>query len=127
VVITYKTIQEGKTEYLTQKYYSNIYNKTIPRNESVIFNNNGYDYIMHSYILRPRNIFLGNENTYLNTKNYCKLLKKQNIKWMITSKNIGLNFELPNYNLQLTKTIPQNINNSQFYIYKLKTTQNCIN
>jgi hypothetical protein len=117
--ITYRTIKDGNTEKAQQNYYSKIYNKTISHNESVIFYFDNY--LMHSYILSPRYVFLdlNDEKSFLNFDKYSILMSKYHIKWLITDDNYGQNIFFQNYKLELKETISTKNNASKGYIYKI--------
>lgn len=118
-LITYKLMNEGKTEKSMREYYLNIYNKTIPDNESIIFCNHNYDYILQGYIFRPGNIFIGNENTYLETDRYSALINKYKINWLITKNNLGQNMKFKYYCLELNEIFNTYGSMSKVYIYKI--------
>jgi hypothetical protein len=117
--ITYKLINEGKSENAIREYYSNIYNKTIPDNESIIFYEENFNYLLHGYILRPRKIFIGSENTYLNTDRYSTLIDKNKIKWLITKSNLGQKMKLKYYSLELNEILNIYGSLSKVYIYTI--------
>jgi len=119
-IITYKAVEDGNSQKEIRDYYSDEYQKIIPANESVIFStsDSSYNYIMHGYILRPRKVFIVDENKYLLSGQYDILIRDQNIKWLITKRNHSQKMNYPNYTLQFIKQI-NDFNNSEFNIYKI--------
>lgn len=118
--ITYKAIQDGKSQANIRQTYTEIF-KTIPGNESILYSSDDstYSYIVHAYVLRPRNIFLLKERTYLKAANSRKLLEQQNIKWLITRNNLNNELTFPEYRLELKSEFWDYKSNSQAYLYKL--------
>lgn len=123
--ITYNTISEGKTENSIRAYYASIYNKLIPKNESIIYCNDNFDYLLPGYVLRPRYLFIGSENTYLDTDRYSKLINKNKVKWLITKNYLGQIKKFKYYHIELRKELDSYESLSKRYLYAI--TKNSIN
>ena len=121
-VLTCWTWQGGKTAEAVRRHYSVMYNEAIGNTESVIYT--GQDWgIMTTYLLRPRKVFLGDEELYLSTRKYSKLIEAQDIRWLLTWNNLGMERQFPGHELRLEREFPAFETEPTRYLYRIVATK----